>query len=516
MIDSMKNKYLPCLIGFGLLCLIFGCTRLYIEQVVEIASSSLISLGVILLLISYLNIYLKKKRTGSEPSQKLGVKTGRKRAVLAASIVIISVVMIVGVNYLAHSLPYRWDVTAAKQHTLTKSTVDYLAGSTRALKLTALHVGLPPKYLVDQLNEYKRISGGEVTVEIIDPIEQIGLAAQYGNVINGRQKKLIVQSGDERRDIDFTKDPLTEEQVINAIVRVTREKRKVYFLTGHGEYDISSEDNQGLSYFSTLLNSNNIISKTLMLGMTNTIPEDCDVLIVAGPRSELTEHEYGVIKGYLGRGGDAFFLVEQGEAPTMNRLLNNWGLHVGNDVVVDLNNHIQSDVSSPATKNYLPHKAITEGLDYTFYVRPRSIAELEERRPSIKMVPIVLTETNSQSWAETDLSSEIHYDDGVDKPGPIPISYVVLEEESNTRLIVFTDVDFLSNAYIKQYGNAAMGLNVVNWLSELDHQVVVGKEHIFVERLDLTSKQRRMVAAVLFLIPLFIALVGVAVWLKRR
>ena len=54
---------------------------------------------------------------------------------------------------------------------------------------------------------------------------------------------------------------------------------------------------------------------------------------------------------------------------------------------------------------------------------------------------------------------------------PLPFSYVVIEEKdeelpsdksSDTRLIVFTDADFLTNVYINQYSNAQMGLNIVN------------------------------------------------------
>tara|TARA_R110001592_G_C13108622_1_gene744733 strand:+ start:833 stop:1666 length:834 start_codon:yes stop_codon:yes gene_type:complete len=276
-----------------------------------------------------------------------------------------------------------------------------------------------------------------------------------------------------------------------------------------------------------------------MLGIENAIPEDCDVLIIAGPRNELTEQENVLINAYLEQGGDALFLIEHtvvGTAgstltekelhsnPSLNNLLNPWGLHVENDVVVDLSNHIQSDIGSPATKNYLPHKAITEGLDYTFYVRPRSISVLENRRLSTKIAPIVLTATPDNSWGETNRFQEIRFNKGIDKPGPVPISFVVLNERgdekegrklSDTRIIVFTDADFLSNAYIKQYSNAQMGLNIVNWLSELDYQAIIGQEEAKVERLDLTSKQRRIVVVMLFLIPLFIALCGIGVWRRQ-
>ena len=158
-------------------------------------------------------------------------------------------------------------------------------------------------------------------------------------------------------------------------------------------------------------------------------------------------------------------------------------------------------------------------MDYTFYIRPRSIIAVHDRRPSIKLAPITLSASKDQSWAETNRTMSIGFDEGIDLPGPVPISYVIWEEKQNldqsdTRIVVFGDADFLSNAYLNQYSNAAMGLNVVNWLSELDYAVILDQKNVKVERLDLTSKQRRMVTALLFLMPLMIGLIGIFVWMR--
>jgi hypothetical protein len=59
-----------------------------------------------------------------------------------------------------------------------------------------------------------------------------------------------------------------------------------------------------------------------------------------------------------------------------------------------------------------------------------------------------------------------------------------------------------------------MGLNIIKWLSELDYQVFIDQKEIKVERLDLTSRQKRKITAILFLIPVFIAAGGIVIWLK--
>jgi ABC-type uncharacterized transport system involved in gliding motility auxiliary subunit len=538
----MKHFLLPLCSSIALLALTFGLSLFYIEQEFNYLASVLVTIGGIAFIILLSLIF--KHDFGQDKSIGLvslfSLKRWKKLAIVF-SIVTGSIAFIGASHYLASQSNIRWDVTQDKQHTLSNNTIQYIATLTTEVQLTAFHVGMPPKYLQDIFNEYERVSGGVIKTEIVDPIEQIAYAAKFGNAINADERKVIVQSGDNRKDVDFSLKPLSEDQLTNAIASVSRASRTVYFLTGHGEYSTTSDEYLGLSKFKQLLADNNLISKPLMLGISQSIPDDCDVLIIAGPKNALTQNEEELIVDYLTTGGDALFLIEHTlvttpdkplsaeqlqNNPSLNSILNQWGLDVQSDIVVDLTNHVGDDVGSPATKNYQLHKALTEGLDYTFYVRPRSIRVLPQRRPSIKHAIIASTASAENSWAETNRTLDIQFDPNTDTAGPVPFSYVVIDERntvdpqenksSDTRLIVFTDADFLTNVYINQYSNAQMGLNLVNWLAELDHKTFVSAKEIKVERLDLTSKQKRQVIVILFLLPFFFVIAGVAVWMRRK
>ena len=523
----MNNKSSPILFGFGILAIGCGATFFYVEQRLSIVAAGLCLCGGLSLTISFIN---------QGRSSQRGLTFSRwKKAGIILLIIILLAVSFAGINYLATRIPWRWDVTQGKQHTLTSNTIGFIKDLKQDVKLSALYVGIPPTYLQDLFKEYERASNGKIKTEIIDPIEQIGYAAQFGNFINSKESKVVVRSDKERRDVDFTKEPLSEEQLTNAVVRVVRQERHACFLTGHGEYSLTDKGDQGLTKLSKSLAANNMSCREVMLGIEDKVPQDCDVLIVAGPHNELTGKEEEAIDQYLKHGGDALFLVENvvvttpdkplteeeiHKNPSLNHILNQWGLNVEEDVVVDLLSHAGSDVGSPATRNYAEHKALTEGLDYTFYVRPRSITVLKERRPTIKLASIVMTAPGSKSWAETDRTLKVDFDPILDTMGPVPLAFVIMEEKkgdmpSDTRIIVFTDADFLTNIYIDQYSNARMGLNAINWLSESEARVFVDPKEIKVERLDLTSKQRRQVAAILFLMPLVIVVVGIIVWMKQ-
>jgi ABC-type uncharacterized transport system involved in gliding motility auxiliary subunit len=537
-----KRNLLPLFCGFALLSLTFGLSLFYVEQQFSYLAIVLTTLGGIAFLV-LLSLIIKHSfgQTNSDGRITLFSFKRWKKLIIVCCIVTVSIGFIGVSHYLANHSNVRWDVTQNKQHTLSNNTIEYISTLSNEVQLTAFHVGMPPKYLLDLFNEYERVSAGVIKTDIIDPIEQIAYAAKFGNAINADERKVIVQSGENRKDVDFSLSALSEEKLTNAIASVSRAPRTVYFLTGHGEYSSSSQEYAGLSKFKQLLSDNNITSKTLMLGISQSIPADCDVLIIAGPKNALSQTEETIIGDYLTKGGDALFLIEHTivttpdkplsadqlqKNPSLNVILNQWGLDVQSDIVVDFTNHIGDDVGSPATKNYQRHKALTEGLDYTFYVRPRSIRVLPQRRASIKHAVIVSTASTENSWAETNRTLDIQFDPNTDTPGPVPFAYVVIEEKnsedpqnkksSDTRLIVFTDADFLSNVYIHQYSNAQMGLNLVNWLAELDYKTFVSAKEIKVERLDLTSKQKRQVIVILFLLPFMFVIAGLVVWLRTK
>jgi ABC-type uncharacterized transport system involved in gliding motility auxiliary subunit len=536
-----KRNLLPLFCVFGLLCLILGLSLVYIKQQFSYLAMTLAAIGGIVFIVQISLIY---RHSSSQDNSSRWVSPFSfkrwKKLSMVICIVTGSMAFIGVSHYLANNSNLRWDVTQDKQHTLSNNTKEYVSTLANEVQLTAFHVGMPPKYLLDLFKEYERVSKGVIKTEIIDPIEQIAYAAKFGNAINADERKVIVQSGNNRKDVDFTQSVLSEDKLTNAIASVSRAPRTVYFLTGHGEYSSSNVEFTGLSKFKQLLSDNNITSKTLMLGISQSIPVDCDVLIIAGPKTQLSLNEETVISDYLIRGGDALFLIEHTlvttsdnplsaeqlqKNPSLNTILNQWGLDVQSDIVVDLTNHIGDDVGSPATKNYQRHKALTEGLDYTFYVRPRSIHVLPQRRASIKHAVIASTASTENSWAETNRTLDIQFDPSTDTAGPIPFAYVVIEEKNDglaedkltdTRLIVFTDADFLSNVYIEQYSNAQMGLNLVNWLAELDYKTYISTKETKVERLDLTSQQKRQVIVILFLLPFFLAISGLMVWLRTK
>lgn len=440
------------------------------------------------------------------------------------------------INVMLAKLNVRFDLTRSHQHTLSESTVAVIKDLKSEVNVTVFYAGIVPKYLEDRLKEYERLSGGKIVTETIDPVVQIGYAAQFGDRISNKERKAIVRANNERRDVDFTDNELTEELLTNAVLKVARPARNVYFVTGHGEYDLTDKADNGFSLFNDLLLSNNITAKPLLLTTTGRVPEDCDVLVIAGAKNPLTPSEEDIVKAYLKEGGTALFLIEsmpQASAdvvlseddkkknPAFNDLLNPWGLSIGSDVVVDLENHLSGDVGCPVTKNYPPHKEIVKDLDYTFFIRPRSVTIRDAALKTIKTAYLVLTQSKDKSWGESDKTLTVKYDEFLDAPGPVAVAAVVWEPKAepkkrDTRIAVFTDADFLSNKFVTQYSNAELGINILHWLSDVEGIAFLKKDIIKVDRLSLNSGQKRAVVIILVLMPLIIAVLGALTGLKRN
>lgn len=498
----------------------------YIERAVTVSSGILAGIGLFGLLICLVNV---------KSASQLG-RRERGAVWRQVAAIIFWAVVCVGINIGAHKFDRTIDLTATGQHTLSDATKAFIDEVSEEVQLTVFYAGIPPKYLEDLLGRYARQSDGRITYEIVDPLVQIGYAAQFDSKISSEEKRLIVQSQSRRKDVNFTKSPLSENDINNAILQVGQVERTACFLIGHGEFDVFEQEENGLYEFVQQLGANNVNVARFVLGVTGGVPDDCNVLVIAGPKQEIPDDEAAIIQEYLHQGGDALIMAEHvivttpdkplaedelDKNPSLNNILNPWGLQVNKDIVVDLASHATGDVGSPATRNYTAHKEIMRNVDYTFYIRPRSISVLEGRRKSVMLAPMISTESATQSWGETNRMLEVKYNPDEDHPGPVPFAFVVFEsnsdeDEDGTRIIVITDADFITNNYIDYYSNGLMGLKMINWLTEAKYQTFVKEKELKVETLQLTSRQKRLVIMILFIAPALILTAAFGVWLRGR
>lgn len=255
------------------------------------------------------------------------------------------------------------------------------------------------------------------------------------------------------------------------------------------------------------------------------VPQDANLIVVAGAQHPLTEEEVTLISDYLEEGGalmvlsEPLPLTEFGDSEDLlaSYLEENWGVKLGADIVFD---QTSSQPYVAYADRYGDH-AITGQMQRvgTAYPTARSL-QLVEGFEGIN--PVELVFTAQQSWAESDLQaisdgSEISVDEN-DRVGPLTVAVAVENAANEGRVVVFGDADFAANANFNFLGNGDMFVNAVDW--------AVGQEEL-INLTPRSSTQRVLLPpqpyminlvllGVVFVLPGTVLASGIVVWVRRR
>ena len=128
-------------------------------------------------------------------------------------------------------------------------------------------------------------------------------------VVNGNAlAQYVLEQVPNEKEREFRRKPTAfvgETAFTMVLLDVTSPKPlKACFLQGHGEHRIDSGDDQaGYLKFASVLHQNYIQVEPLSLLGTNTVPMDCNLLVIAGPRETIPDLELEKIEQYLNQGG---------------------------------------------------------------------------------------------------------------------------------------------------------------------------------------------------------------------
>jgi len=276
------------------------------------------------------------------------------------------------------------------------------------------------------------------------------------------------------------------------------------------------------------------------------VPDDGTVVLIAGPTSDILPTETDALNRYLAKGGKLMVMLDPpvganaAPLPNLEGILKEWGITAGRNVVVDITG-ATNDPSIAVAQTY-PLHAITERFStLTIYPLARSIDPIEGGANG--RVPQKIVETTRGSWAEANLAS-LSGDAGVsmdeasgDKPGPVSLGVAVSAPvegapgsstasstpttsealKPETRVVVFGDSDFPSNAYGGIPGNLNLFANAISWLAQQENLIAIRPVEASDRRITLTPRAITAVAlASRFGIPAAVFVAGIVVWRRRR
>ncbi len=483
-----------------------------------------------------------------------GLKEGLKRRSFIYSsnlalIIILMLAILVVLNFFLARRHYRVDFTASKIHSLSEQSVNVVKNLKQEVAIKAFFrdSNVSRQTMENLLKNYAYHSAG-VKYEFIDPDKNPGLVKKYDITQDGTT---VFECGDKENRITTT----SEEDVTNALIKVTRASKKViYFLEGHGENSIDETGDVGYSTAKTELEKIGYEVKKLSLALSENFPKDCALLIVPGPRKGLLPNELETLKNFLKTGGRVLFMIDPETSSGLETFLAGYGIKLENDLVVDtVSRLLGGDYFMPVVTEYESHD-ITKNFRYaTFFPLARSV-EISDSRPE-GLTLNSLARTSPNSWAEKQLDkAEVAFDQGKDRQGPITLAVAgsqkmeAKEEEKETgaeenkekpkpnpekaenskkdeagpvsreaRLAVFGDSDFIVNKYYNLSGNGNFFLNTVNWLTEESDLISIQPRTRTPRSISLTPSQGRFLMFLsVILLPVLVLAAGLSIWVRRR
>jgi len=448
--------------------------------------------------------------------------TGRKAQSLNVWVsVAVMLGLLVAVNLISHKHFKRFDFTKARRHSLSEQSrkvARELKKDTSILVFTKDR-GAADKGLLDQY----RAESPRIRYEFVDPDRQPLKAKQYG--VSSFGTTVVVVSGDTTEKA-YRFD---EKEITSALLRAAMPgTKKVVFTKGHGEKDPDAYDGSGVNVLKRALEEERYTVSSVSLA-TEKIPDDCDVLVIAGPKYDFLPQEIAVLRDYLNNGGRLLLLLDPGALPNLVAFCRDAaGIEVGANFVVDPASRLM-DAGIPTIDDYEDHE-ITKDLKNVITVMSfvRSVEPASSPPSGVTVHGLMRTSSRSflMPGSKPPASGRVRLEGKQTRAVTVACASEVDVTSTDTsaaverkgRVVVFGDSDFAGDRLIAYGGgNGDLVLNSVGWLADRLVLVSVRSKEQDSQPLVLTGRQGRIVMLVgLAGIPLGIMTLGVGVLLRRR
>ena len=397
-------------------------------------------------LFVFLTIQMIKKSFSSHR-----LKTGA----YSSFVTVLLVALIVVVNLVFGKLELTTDLSSGGLFTLSKETKELAKDIEDEVTIYYMvQDGSEFDYIEKVIKQYDKL-GKNIKVVSKDPVANPGFAAQYVEdeisdndviVVNentGAAKyvsngEMYYQTTDyySQKNLEY----LDVEGRVTAAVQyvLAKDNTKLYTVSGHGEMELSEA-------LSTSFEKMNIEVEDLPLMTTEKIPEDCDILVMNGPTTDLRESERDTVLEYLKAGGDAIILAQYAQdlkMPYFNEVLDYYGLGIQTGVVLEGANHYVSYTNYiiPGVSAATDMFAEVNANNYILMANAQVIQKAKESELRSTVSHTDLLTTSEDSILKKNPTSGVSEKEKGDLEGPFTVGVYAQEEleEEETKLVLYS------------------------------------------------------------------------------
>ena len=459
--------------------------------------------------------------------------------------VIIAILLVVNILFdsvLGNTL--KWDFSSMQTNSLSSVSKGIISKLDKDVEIVGLFARTSDtestyKDFIPLLDEYAKYSGGHITVRYVDPnvYPSISTELDPNKTITITANTFVVKCGDKLRVINpadcYTYDEQayyysgqtviqsvsTELKFTGAISSVTSDTvSKVYFTSGHGEATHAQLD--------TLLNNNGFETADLTTRDLTVIPDDCSLLIVNLPTSDISTDDIPLISNYLQTGGNLIVISDYSSATdqaftNLNEVLHTMNLNLTNSRICenDMNYRIQ------ATTGYGSYAIVPAGTFSSaeadkaiFAAYGRAVTVYDNPKSYITTEPLITTSANAVLEDKGDPST-------IGTAGTQNFAMYSKNSggKTDSEAVVIGTSYLTSDAYISAYSlndqNVVFFSTVVKQLVGIDNTVQVPvKEYpnYTFTSTPSASVQGFLSVVLIAILPLAFVITGIVVYKKRK
>lgn len=428
---------------------------------------------------------------------------------------ILLIVIVTLLAQLSLKIDHHSDWTANSRHSLSSTTKDLLAQLNKEITIQVF-ISPSNEYqpTIESLLERYQRQTNKLHIEYHNPDFSPELVRKLSIQ---QQGEMVVSRGEKQQHVR----DLSEQSLTNAIIAVSRQHEQwLIFIEGHGERTPFNDANYNLSTWGEQLKRKGLKFQPLNLVEHSQIPENTAAIVIASPEQAWLEGEIQLIKDYIDSGGNLLWLAEPDSYHHLNSLAEQLGLEFIPGTVLDPNAESLgiTDPQFVLVNDYANHPVGIATTGVTLF--PQAVAIGLTNNKEWQTMALLTTQDNT--WSETTLINEgMAFDLGQDTAGPLNLGYLLSrftnDMDTEQRIAVIGDGDFLSNTYVGNASNIELGVALINWLVEDDELISIPLKTTIDNQLELTKMQSLVIGlGFLIALPLLLLTIGFGLWWTRR